>query len=163
MNTIPFTYRREVRKDDPQHIEEIVRSTGFFREDEIIVARELAEERLLKGPASGYEFIFADVKDKPIAYSCFGLIACTLVSYDLYWIATHQDFRNQGIGKLLLAETEREIARAGGKGIYVETSSLEKYISTRTFYERNLYQLKAQFEDFYDVGDHKVVYVKYLK
>jgi len=154
--------RTEVRSDDPDTIGKIVRSTGFFREDEILVAMELADERLQKGAASGYEFLFAEITGKPVAYSCFGLIPCTIHSFDLYWIATHRDYMNQGIGKYLLHETEKAILRSGGKGIYVETSSKEQYMPTRAFYEKNQYILKGRFEDFYAPDDDKLVYVKTL-
>jgi ribosomal protein S18 acetylase RimI-like enzyme len=154
--------RNNVRQDDPAHVEEIVRSTGFFRDDEVEVAVELVMERLEKGPDSGYEFIFAEEGGRTIAYSCYGLIPCTLQSYDLYWIATHREFMNRGIGRKLLEATEAAISGLGGNGIYVETSSRELYTPTRAFYEKNGYLLKARFEDFYDRGDDKCVYVKYV-
>jgi GNAT superfamily N-acetyltransferase len=160
MSTDQITFRTEVKFEDIEAVAEIVRSTGFFREDEIIVARELAEEAYEKGKASGYEFIFADAGGRTIAYSCFGLIPCSLKSWDLYWIATHNDFRGKGIGRLVLKKTEEAVNRFGGKTIYVETSSKEQYISTRIFYEKNEYILKARFEDFYDTGDDKCVYIK---
>jgi ribosomal protein S18 acetylase RimI-like enzyme len=152
--------RKVVVPTDPETITRIVASTGFFREDEILVAAELATERLEKGAASGYEFLFAEIKGETVAYSCYGLIPCTLHSYDLYWIATRQDYMNLGIGKHLLQETEKEIFKLGGKGIYVETSSKEQYAPTRAFYEKNEYLLKARFKDFYAPDDDKVVYVK---
>jgi ribosomal protein S18 acetylase RimI-like enzyme len=138
----------------------IVTSTGFFRDDEIPVAAELAEERLEKGTASGYEFLFAEIAGETVAYSCYGLIPCTLHSYDLYWIATHLDYMNRGIGKRLLQETEKAIFSSGGHAIYVETSSKEQYAPTRAFYENNHYLLQARFENFYAPGDDKLVYVK---
>ena len=69
---------------------------------------------------------------------------------------------NRGIGKRLLSETESHIRSLGGKGIYAETSSKALYAPTRAFYERNGYLVRARFEDFYDAGDDKVVYVKVL-
>lgn len=160
MTTENISFRTNVKFEDIETVTDIVRSTGFFREDEILVARELVEERFHKGEESGYEFIFADIEGKTIAYSCFGLIPCTLKSYDLYWIATHNDYRGKGIGGVILKKTEEAVNSLGGKTIYVETSSKEQYISTRMFYEKNDYLLKARFEDFYDIGDDKCVYVK---
>lgn len=152
--------RSEIIQSDPETIKNIVTSTGFFREDEILVAAELAAERLQKGAVSGYEFLFAEQDSITVAYSCYGLIPCTLHSYDLYWIATHKDFMNQGIGKYLLQETEKAIFAFGGKRIYVETSSKELYKATRAFYERNKYILKARLEEFYAPDDDKLIYVK---
>jgi ribosomal protein S18 acetylase RimI-like enzyme len=158
--SLQITLRSEVKQTDPETIRMIVSSTGFFRDDEIPVAAELAEERLEKGAASGYEFLFAEIAGETVAYSCFGLIPCTLHSYDLYWIATRLEYMNQGIGKYLLQETEKAIFRSGGHGIYVETSSKEQYAPTRAFYENNQYLLQARFENFYAPGDDKLVYVK---
>ena len=160
MNKPEFTLRTVPGPKDPAHIKEIVSSTAFFREDEINVAVELVDEWLAKGKASGYEFFFAEINGEPVAYSCYGLIPCTLHSYDLYWIATHKNFMNKGIGRALLRETENAIWKAGGTGIYVETSSRAQYAPTRAFYENNGYTLKARYEDFYDYGDDKVVYIK---
>ena len=154
--------RREVGSGDPALVEEILRSTGFFREDEVTVAVELVRERLDKGADSSYEFIFAESDDRTVGYSCFGLIPCTLHSFDLYWIATRRDFMNRGIGQRLLEKTESVIRILGGTGIYVETSSRALYVPTRAFYEKNGYLVRARFEDFYDRGDDKIVYVKYL-
>jgi ribosomal protein S18 acetylase RimI-like enzyme len=158
----PVELRREIGPGDPAVVEEIVRSTGFFREDEVAVAVELARERLDKGAESGYAFIFADSGERTVGYSCFGLIPCTLHSFDLYWIATRKDHMNRGIGRRLLEETESDIRNLGGTGIYVETSSRKLYAPTRAFYEKNGYLVKARFEDFYDRGDDKIVYVKYI-
>ena len=152
--------RTEVKPSDPETVRAILQSTGFFRDDEIPVAVELVEERLEKGPESGYEFIFAEVDGKTVSYACFGAIPCTLHSYDLYWIGTHQDYRGTGLGKTILMEVEKTIRALGGHTIYIETSSLPKYEPTRAFYLNNGYPEKARFEDFYDQGDDKVVYAK---
>ena len=157
-----LSLRREVRNEDPCRVESMVRSTGFFREDETAVAVELVVECLQKGPESGYEFLFAEVGGETVAFSCYGLIPCTLNSYDLYWIVTHRDFMNRGIGRKILGETENLIRESGGTGIYAETSSKDQYAPTRAFYERNNYLLKARFENFYDLNDDKLVYVKYI-
>jgi len=162
MNDLNFEFRTEVRSSDIADVEAIVRSTGFFREDEILVAVDLVSERLSRGMKSGYEFIFADIQGKTVGYACYGLIPCSLISYDLYWIVIHQDYRRRGLGKLLLNETESSIVKTGGRTIYIETSSRESYKSTRDFYLSNKYTLKICFEDFYDTGDDKLIFVKSL-
>ena len=157
---INYKFRIEVYPTDVEAVRDIVVSTGFFRDDEIPVAVSLVEERLKNGRASGYEFIFLEIDGKPVAYCNFGLIPCSLLSYDLYWIVTHNDFRGKGLGSILLKETENQIAKLGGKAVYIETSSKEYYLPTQRFYEKNTYDLKARFTDFYDFGDDKLVYVK---
>jgi GNAT superfamily N-acetyltransferase len=163
MNTPPdLIIRSQVVPTDPASVEEIVVSSGFFRPDEVPVAVELVVEGLEKGSDSGYEFVFVEVGGRTVAYACFGLIPCTLYSYDLYWIATHEDFRGKGLGGIVLREVEKAVKAAGGKSVYIETSCLPKYEPTRAFYLKYNYVEKARFEDFYNDGDDKVVYVRRL-
>ncbi len=156
------TYRTEVRPDDRLAVRVILESTGFFYPEEIGVAVELVEERLQRGEASGYLFEFAEIGGQVAGYTCYGPIACTRASYDLYWIGVHQEHRRAGLGRLLLARAEAEIHRLGGQRVYVETSSRPQYEPTRTFYLACGYRLEAQLEDFYAPGDGKTIFLKVL-
>jgi GNAT superfamily N-acetyltransferase len=154
------TLREEVRDTDPAAVREITESSGFFYKEEIDTAVELVEERLSKGEKSGYYFLFAEVDGKTVGYSCYGPIACTAASYDLYWIAVHKDQRGGGVGTLLMDKSEEKIRGMGGKRIYVETSSRPLYDPTRGFYLARKYMEEARLVDFYGPNDAKVVYVK---
>ncbi|MCX7029653.1 MAG: GNAT family N-acetyltransferase [Spirochaetes bacterium] len=155
-----ITLRRDVRAGDPVVVRDITESTGFFYTEEVGTAVELVEERLAKGEASGYSFVFADDGGRTIGYACFGPIACTKVSFDLYWIAVHADGRGKGLGTILLDESERLIREAGGRRIYAETSSRPLYEPTRAFYLARGYREEARLAEFYGPGDAKVIYVK---
>ncbi|MEW6238540.1 MAG: GNAT family N-acetyltransferase [Candidatus Omnitrophota bacterium] len=155
-----LSYRETVNPDDADNVGNIVKSTGFFAEDEILIAVELVQERLEKGLPSGYHFLFADLNGRTVGYTCFGPIPATSCSYDLYWIAVHDEFRGMGIGKELLKRTEPLIAKLGGRRIYIETSSRDLYEPTRAFYLKCGYIQEAFLTDFYHPGDSKVIYVK---
>ena len=155
-------FRKTVNKEDINKVQEIISSTLFFSEEEEKIACELVEERLVKGENSGYSFLFLDLEGRTIGYSCFGPIPATKLSYDLYWIAIHEDFQGKGFGKILLLETEREINNLGGKRIYVETSGKEQYILTRNYYISCDYKEEAVLEDFYAPGDAKYLYLKVM-
>ncbi len=155
-----ITWREEPVSTDIGDIVEIVKSTGFFNDEELDVAAELVEERLTRGTASGYYFLFMELDKKVTGYSCYGPIPGTLTSFDLYWIAVHNELRGMGLGKVIMERTEKEIARMGGNQIYVETSSRDLYIPTRKFYERCGYIAEARLKDFYAPGDDKIIYVK---
>jgi ribosomal protein S18 acetylase RimI-like enzyme len=157
-----LSFRENVLPADVQVIRDIVASTQFFYEHEIDVAVELVEEHLQKGPRSGYLFLFAEQGGRTVGYCCYGEIACTEGSYDLYWIAVRDDCRSQGIGKILLEKTEALIAGLQGRVIWVETSGQKKYLSTRNFYLRNGYQEEAVLKGFYGPDDDKYIYVKRL-
>jgi GNAT superfamily N-acetyltransferase len=152
--------RRDVCLKDPTAVEALVRATGVFSEAEAAVARELVEERLARGPASGYEFLFAEEPEGLLGYACWGPIPCTARSFDLYWIAVRPARQGQGAGRRILTLAEQEIARVGGARIYVETSTRAAYEPTRAFYERCGYTRTATLEDFYAPGDGKAIYLK---
>jgi ribosomal protein S18 acetylase RimI-like enzyme len=140
----------------------LVRATGFFSDEELAIAAELVEERLAKGPVSGYEFLFAERGADALGYACFGRIPLTQASFDLYWIVVHPQAQGSGIGRLLLSATEQAVAATGGTALYAETSSREQYAPTRAFYRRTGYSVAGEFPDFYAPGDGKVVFAKRL-
>ncbi|OGF97265.1 MAG: hypothetical protein A2Z06_01945 [Candidatus Glassbacteria bacterium RBG_16_58_8] len=153
-------FREEVRSADRDHVRAIVSSTGFFSPEEIEIAVELVEERLARGPGSGYHFVFAEYGGRVVGYSCFGPIPGTRESYDLYWIAIHEACRGLGIGTALLEESERRILRSGGRRVYVETSFRNQYGPTRAFYAARGYAQEALLKDFYAPGDSKIIFSK---
>jgi ribosomal protein S18 acetylase RimI-like enzyme len=155
--------REGVVDSDRATVRALVRATGFFTQEEEAIAVELVEERLAKGPASGYEFLFAERGTDILGYACFGRIPLTQANFDLYWIVVHPEAQGSGTGRLLLSATEQAVAAAGGTALYAETSSREQYAPTRAFYRRTGYSVAAEFPDFYAPGDGKVVFVKRLR
>jgi GNAT superfamily N-acetyltransferase len=153
-------WRTEARTGDIEAVRDIVASSGFFNAEEVDIAMELVQERLGHGAASGYHFIFAETDGKVAGYACYGPIAGTHSSFDLYWVAVHQSGRRGGLGREIMARAEQAIAQAGGTRIYVETSSRSQYEPTRNFYLRLGYRQDAVLADFYGPGDSKVIYVK---
>jgi len=140
----------------------LVQATGFFTHAELQIAEELAQERLSRGSASGYHFVLAGQGDSLIGYACYGPIACTLSSYDIYWIAVQPELQGGGLGRRLIEKTERRIRENGGTRIYVETSQRAQYKGTRAFYNRLGYRREAVIPDFYAPGDGKVILCKVL-
>jgi ribosomal protein S18 acetylase RimI-like enzyme len=162
MGPTDLAFRYEVRPEDREHVRRIVASTGFFNPAEIEVAVELVQERFVRGPASGYYFVFLERNGEVLGYACYGPIAGTAASFDLYWIAVDHTNRRRGLGQVLMAETERLIHQAGGRRVYIETSRRPQYAPTRRFYERSGYRVEAVLKDFYAPGDDKAIYVKEL-
>jgi ribosomal protein S18 acetylase RimI-like enzyme len=161
-NALP-TLRDAVRPTDRDDVRRIVAGSGFFTDAEVAVAVELVDERLAKGASSGYEFLFAERDGAMLGYACYGEIACTVGSYDLYWVAVDPALRGQGLGRWLVQQVEQAVGQRRGRRIYAETSSRALYEPTRLFYERCGYTEAARFSDFYAPGDAKVVYEKVLK
>jgi GNAT superfamily N-acetyltransferase len=155
-----ISFRYDPVPEDCRAVREIVASSGFFNLSEIEIAVELVEERLEFGESSDYFFVFAERGEAVAGYTCYGPIAGTESSFDLYWIAVDQRRRSEGLGRALMQETERIVRDAGGRRIYAETSGRAQYEPTRRFYERLGFTRETQLRDFYAPGDDKVFYVK---
>ena len=96
---MPITFRTELtsvrpcRNPLPRGID------GRLNAVELACAVELADERMEEGPASGYHFVFAELDGRVVGYACYGPIALTIGSYDLYWIAVDKSVQGQGLGQ----------------------------------------------------------------
>lgn len=157
------SFRYDVASDDPGIVRRMIDATGFFHPYETEIAVELVDDRLAKGHASDYHFVFAEIDGQTCGYTCYGEIGCTEGSYDLYWIAVDPSQQRRGLGRLLLAESERLIAERNGRHVYIETSNRPLYLPTRGFYLGAGYDEAAVLKDFYAEADDKVIYVKRLK
>jgi GNAT superfamily N-acetyltransferase len=155
-----ITFRTTPKDSDIKAVRDIIVSTKFFYDHEVEIAVELVEERLKEGESSGYYFVFAEQDGTTVAYSCFGSDIMSKTCWDLYWIATHNDYRGKGIGKKLLKETEKEAAKMGCVILIAETSGLPHYAPTRAFYENTGFDLEARIKDFYTMGDDKLFFTK---
>ncbi len=158
----PIVLRSDVLPGDSEAVRRLVVSTDVFSSIEVEVAVELVEDRLSRGAESDYKFLFADLEGRAVGYTCYGPIALTAASFDLYWIAVDKSLHGRSIGRLLLEETEELIRQAGGRQVYIETSNRHHYAATRGFYLRCGYRQEALLANFYAPGDDKVIYVKEL-
>lgn len=152
-----------IAKTDRKQIEEILRSTDFFYEYEIQTALEIADETISKGmDESGYFWLKVTDEDGLVAFGNYGKNAFSTHSWDLYWIAVHQNSRHKKLGSALLKAAEDDVRKRGGKILWIETSGRPLYASTEGFYIRNGYELQASLKDFYGPGDPKQIYAKVL-
>jgi ribosomal protein S18 acetylase RimI-like enzyme len=166
---------------DRARVEEILRATAVFRDDEVEVALELFDVSYGAGnresgvgssgasppdsplPAPDYEFVGAFTQsDLLVGYACYGPTPATDRTYDLYWIAVDPAAQGSGAGTRLLAEVERRLRDARGRLLVVETSSRVEYDATRGFYTARGYEEAARVGHFYAPGDDRVIYTKRL-
>ena len=153
-------YRDAPRPGDLAALRRLVAAAGVFHPQEREIALELLEERLLNGTDSGYFFVFAEAGKELVGYACWGPVPLTRSSYDLYWIAVHAGWQGRGIGRALLALTEKAVAGRGGGRLYIETSARDVYRRPRDFYLRAGYAEVARLEHFYAEDDPKLIYCK---
>jgi acetoin utilization deacetylase AcuC-like enzyme/GNAT superfamily N-acetyltransferase len=155
-------WRSAVMADDVGRVRSLVAGTGFFNAAEVEVAADLVTERLTKGIRSGYNFVLAERGSALVAYACYGPIAGTNGSFELYWIAVSPEEQRRGLGAQAYARAEAAMRKSGARHIYADTSSSDRYAGTRGFYQQMGFQEEARLADFYGPGDGKIVYVKPL-
>jgi GNAT superfamily N-acetyltransferase len=152
-----------IKPEERKHVEEILRSTDFFYEFEIETALEIADETIAKGmEKSGYYWLKVIDDDGVVAFANYGKNAFSTHSWELYWIAVHNNSRHKKLGSALLKAVEDDVRKNNGKILWIETSGRPKYAATEAYYQRNGYELAASLKDFYGPGDPKQVYVKVL-
>jgi ribosomal protein S18 acetylase RimI-like enzyme len=147
---------------DVQGVRDLVARTGIFSDAEVAIAAELVEAALRCGAVAGYEFVFAERAGRLAGYSCFGPIPATAASYDLYWIAVHPDERGRRLGTALLSRSEARIHAAGGRLVWVDTSSRRDYLPAQGFYRAAGYREAARLDGFYGADDAKLIFAKSL-
>jgi ribosomal protein S18 acetylase RimI-like enzyme len=152
--------RATCSEQDPVAVEALLGRVGVFSAAEVAIGRELVEERLQRGAASGYEFRFAGDGDDLLGYCCFGPIPLTDGAWDLYWIAVDPAASGQGIGRLLLDAANQAAIEAGCRALYIDTSSRPDYAPAHRLYEAAGYRIAARLADFYAPGDDKLVFAR---
>jgi ribosomal protein S18 acetylase RimI-like enzyme len=153
---------RPITARDRQGILDLLVSTSAFQEHEMTVAMELVDTALNKPGQEDYHPYVLEDDGSLVAYACFGRNPMTRFTYDLYWLATHNDRMRQGHAQALFRFVEQEIKRRGGRLLVIETSSKDSYGGSRQFYDRVGCEFAARLPDFYDVGDDRVIYFKRL-
>jgi D-alanine-D-alanine ligase len=157
-----IVFRTEPVEEDKAEIRSLLQSSSFFHPWEIEVAIELIEDRLAKGTASEYLFLFAEAASQMAGYACYGPVSMAKGRFELYWIAVDSSRRGHGIGKLLLGRAEAHMRKLGGKYVYSETSSRDLYRPTREFYRREGFREVARVPLFYADDDDKIIFMKTL-
>ncbi len=139
------------KPEDRQGILAVTAKIDIFTDEEKDTVGELWDD-------GEYNFLVARHEGRVVGFTCYEERALTEGTYDLYWIAVDPSARRLGVGKALMRATESEVGKRGGRLLVVETSGLDSYASTRTFYESIGYEKEAVIRDFYKVGDDLVMY-----
>ncbi|MEL6930843.1 MAG: GNAT family N-acetyltransferase, partial [Cyanobacteria bacterium J06600_6] len=102
------------------------------------------------------------VENKPVAIAYCAPEKMTEGTWNLYLIAVHPEYQGQGIGTAIIGHVEQMLISRGQRILLVETSGLDSFAKTRSFYKRCGYEEEARIREFYDVGEDKIVFRKSL-
>lgn len=154
--TNPINVRALVRDDLPA-ITHVLEGTGLFPAD---MLAEMAEP-FLNG-LQPHHWLVA-VRDNCV----YGFAYCeperaTDGTFNLLAIAVDPAVQGAGLGSALIAALEQQLRVQGARVLIVETSALDDYRSTWAFYRARGFEEEARIRDFYDEGEHKVVFWKHL-
>jgi ribosomal protein S18 acetylase RimI-like enzyme len=135
----------------------------------VIDANELFPSNMLDEMISDYftnedsnEYWFTYDDGKPIAIAYCAPEKMTEGTWNLYLIAVHPDFQKQGCGVSMLRHIEQKLASRGERILLVETSGLESFEGTREFYRKCGYEKEATIREFYQAGEDKIIFRKFL-
>ena len=157
INIRPMTY------EDKDSIVEMLCNTPEFKPSELVVAEEVIDSYLEDPSNSGYHILVAEDDSALAGYICYGPTPLTEGTWDLYWNTVAREKRRKGIGKLLTKSAEKEIIRAKGRLVLVETSSTPAYEASRRLHIGHGYEIVARIPDFYAPGDDKLILLKRLR
>lgn len=146
---------------DRAPMEQILRDTKVFSEEEVGIALELIDIVLSQPEQKDYIINVYD-DGEVLGYYCVGPTPATEGTFDMYWIAVKPSAHGKGVGGKLNEHAERLIRSKGGRLIMVETSSQPKYEKTRRFYITYGYTEISRVRDYYRVGDDLLVFGKYI-
>jgi GNAT superfamily N-acetyltransferase len=129
----------------------------------VAVAEELVDSYLDDPSGSGYHILVAEADSTVAGYICYGSTPLTETTWDVYWMAVAQEKQGHGIGSALLKSAEKEIMKAQGRLVIIETSSTPLYEKTRRFHLGEGYEIVCRMPDFYAPGDDKLIMHKRLR
>jgi GNAT superfamily N-acetyltransferase len=142
---------------------ELARGTGVFKPVEIDSLKEVLDEYHATDEKWQHRAITYEEGGRPIGFAYYAPIEMTDQTWLVYWILVGKETQSRGIGTRLLLHTEADVARAGGRLLMIDTSSLPEYEPTRRFYLKHGYDVSGVTRDFYADGDDQVGFVKRLR
>ena len=137
----------------------------------VVEASELFPSDMLEEMMSDYFtsdrsreiWLTSTVTDRPVAIAYCAPERMTEGTWNLYLIAVHPDNRGKGIGTAMVQQIEQMLSVRGERILLVETSGLEDFAKTRSFYQSCGYEEEARIREFYQAGEDKIVFRKSLR
>lgn len=149
--------------DDSEILVEFAAATGVFKPHEIKALGEVLYDYFdFERDMNDHRCATIVDDDGPAGFVYFAQDTMTFGTWDMWWIVVDPKKHGRGLGRRLVDHCETEIRSAGGRILFIDTSSLPEYEPTRKFYESLGYEPHAVLCDYFSDGDSKVIFRKRL-
>lgn len=150
---------RPMRRED---IDEVVRIIRLHDSDDGKAAQQFFDRgRPFDAPyEQSQHFVVTDPEvERVVGVSGYNTDSSPETSgiYWLGWTYVNHHFQGKGYGARLMHVVIEHVRRMGGRKLYLDTSSLEKYSGAVRFYERFGFREEGRLVDYYQEGDHKLI------
>ena len=129
---------RAATSEDLPALKELVAAIGLFQPDEL-EQLDMMMGAFLAGDGDTGDHWIVDDDDGLAGVAFYAPERMAQGTWNLYLIGVLPDRQGQGRGKALLAQVEHDLETHGGRVLIVETSGLDGFEDTRTFYGSWLY------------------------
>jgi ribosomal protein S18 acetylase RimI-like enzyme len=140
----------------------LTEATGVFKPHEVQALDEVLADYHAKNRDDEHVAVTDEEGGRILGYAYYAPASMTDRTWYLYWIAVVKDSHRRGLGGRLLRHAEEDVARRGGRVLFIETSGLPHYEPTRRFYLRHSYEVAGVLKDYYADGDDMVIFRKRL-
>jgi GNAT superfamily N-acetyltransferase len=147
---------RDVVRADLPFLRAVIDGTGLFPSELL----DPMVEPYLAGSNNEFWLTFDDGAPCAVAYCAAERM--TVGTWNLLLIAVAPERQSTGVGTALLLHIEERLADTGARVLLVETSCLPEFARTRQFYLRNGYRQEARIREFYNAGEDKIVFLKFV-
>lgn len=161
MQSPSSTYIRTTKLEDMEAIKTLAVATGLFGEEDSVAIEEMLSA-FFEGNTDDHHWLTYD-NGSPVGVAYYAPEMLTDGTWNLLMIAVHPDNHGQGIGSALMTHVEAILTQQGARILLVDTSGVESFERTRSFYSMLGYDLEARIRDYYADGDDKVTFRKSLQ
>ncbi|MDR2914444.1 MAG: GNAT family N-acetyltransferase [Tannerella sp.] len=149
---------REIKKTDFEALKVVIDSNELFPSERL----DDMTADFFNNPESQDIWLTKEVDGKPIAIAYCAPERMAEGTYNLYLIAIDKSFQGKGYGSDIMIYLEELLQRNKNRMLIVETSGLPEFELTRQFYKKQDYFLAGVIPDFYQQGEDKVIFYKFI-
>lgn len=153
---------RHAITEDKVSLLALAAATGLFSPPELEALGEMLGEHL-SSPEEHEHFWITDDDDGLVGAAYYAPESFSAGVWNLYFIGILPREQGKGRGTALIRYVEAELRKRGARLLLVETSGIENFERTRSFYRKNGYDEEARIRDYYKTGDDKIIFRKVLK